>query len=63
MIFGKRYQEDIEAAFDEGMSAGMHMGFIAAETRIKNFIASIEGMDWLLDEIDAMDEALSEDDE
>jgi ABC-type uncharacterized transport system permease subunit len=61
MIFGKRYQEDIEAAFDEGMSAGMHMGYMAAETRIKNFIASIEGMDWLLDELEMMDQALEED--
>jgi len=61
MIFGKRYQEDIEAAFDEGMSAGMHMGYVAAETRIKNFIASIEGMDWLLDELEMMDQALEED--
>jgi hypothetical protein len=61
MIFGKRYQEDIEAAFDEGMSAGMHMGYMAAETRIKNFIASIENMDWLLDELEMMDQALEED--
>lgn len=61
MIFGKRYQEDIEAAFDEGISAGLHMGYIAAETRIKNYIASMDGMDWLLDELDAMDEALEED--
>lgn len=61
MIFGKRYQEDIEAAFDEGMTAGMHMGYIAAETRIKNYIASMDGMDWLLDELDNMDQALEED--
>jgi flagellar biosynthesis/type III secretory pathway protein FliH len=61
MKFGKRYQEDIEAAFDEGMSAGLHMGYIAAETRIKNYIASMDDMDWLLDELDQMDEALGDD--
>jgi hypothetical protein len=30
------------------------MGYIAAETRIKNYIAQIGDMDWLLDELDQM---------
>jgi hypothetical protein len=32
------------------------MGYIAAETKIKNYIAQIGDMDWLLDELDEMDE-------
>lgn len=62
MIFRKR-QEQIDSAYDDGLQAGLQMGYIAAETRIKNYIAQLENMDWLLDELDAMDEALLEDDE
>ena len=48
----KKNQERIQDAYDEGFSIGLNMGYIAAETVIKNYIAQLEGMDWLLDELD-----------
>jgi hypothetical protein len=55
-MLSKKNEARIEDAYDEGFSIGLNMGYIAAETKIKNYIAQIGDMDWLLDELDEMDE-------
>lgn len=54
-MLSKKNEERIQDAYDDGFSVGLNMGYIAAETRIKNYIAQMEDMDWLLDELDQMD--------
>ena len=54
MIFRKR-QEQLDDAYDDGVATGMQIGYLTAETRIKNYIAQIGELDWLLDELDNMD--------
>lgn len=57
MIFrtNKQHEEELEMIYDDGFSIGLNMGYIAAETRIKNYIAQLDDMDWLLDELDQID--------
>lgn len=55
-MLSKKNEERIQDAYDDGFSVGLNMGYIAAETRIKNYIAQMEDMDWLLDELDMMNE-------
>ncbi len=51
-----------DAPFDDDQfQIGLEMGVLAGETRIKNFIAQLEGMDWLLDAIDALDDEAIDD--
>lgn len=54
-MLSRKNEERIQDAYDDGFSIGLSMGYIAAETRIKNYIAQMENMDWLLDELDQMD--------
>ena len=54
-MLSKKNEERIQDAYDDGFAIGLNMGYIAAETRIKNYIAQMEDMDWLLDELDMMD--------
>lgn len=54
-ISRKRFERAIDDAYGDGFAYGLEMGYVAAETNIKNFIAELEGMDWLLDELDNMD--------
>jgi hypothetical protein len=63
-MFGKRKEEQLNDAYDSGFSTGLELGYIAAETRIKNYIAQIGEMDWLLDELDMITgpQILKEDD-
>lgn len=55
-MLSKKNEERIQDAYDDGFTVGLNMGYIAAETRIKNYIAQMENMDWLLDELDMMNE-------
>jgi hypothetical protein len=56
------FRKDEEAPFDDDQfQIGLEMGVLAGETRIKNFIAQLEGMDWLLDAIDALDDEAIDD--
>lgn len=57
MIFrtNKQHEEELEMIYDDGFSIGLNMGYIAAETRIKNYIAQLDDMDWLLAELDQID--------
>jgi len=52
----KQHEEELEMIYEDGFAIGLNMGYIAAETKIKNYIAQIGDMDWLLDELDEMDE-------
>ena len=54
-MLSKKNEERIQDAYDDGFAIGLNMGYIAAETKIKNYIAQMEDMDWLLDELDMMD--------
>lgn len=55
-MFGKRkLQQRIDDAYGDGFSDGLEMGFMAAETRIKNMLAQMGGYDHILDEIDRLD--------
>lgn len=54
-MISKKNEARIDDAYDDGFSIGLNMGYIAAETRIKNYIAQIGDMDWLLDELDQID--------
>jgi hypothetical protein len=54
-MISRKQEERMQDAYDDGFSVGLNMGYIAAETRIKNHIAQIGNMDWLLDELDQMD--------
>ena len=54
-MLSRKMEERIDDAYDSGFTAGLNMGYIAAETRIKNYIAQMDDMDWLLDELDQMD--------
>lgn len=53
-ISRKRFERAIDDAYGDGFASGIEMGYVAAETNIKNYIAELEGMDWLLDELDDM---------
>lgn len=54
-MISKKNEARMADAYDDGFSIGLNMGYIAAETRIKNYIAQIADLDWLLDELDQMD--------
>ena len=55
-MLSRKNEERMQDAYDDGFAIGLNMGYIAAETRIKNYIAQMDDMDWLLDELDQMDE-------
>lgn len=54
-MLSKKNEARMADAYDDGFSIGLNMGYIAAETRIKNYIAQIADLDWLLDELNQMD--------
>lgn len=60
-MISKKKEQRIQDAYDDGFAIGLNMGYIAAETRIKNYIAQLDDMDWLLDELDQMDVPEDED--
>lgn len=49
LILTKR---DLNDAYQEGFQEGLELGILVGETNLKNQIADMEGMDWLLDELD-----------
>lgn len=51
----KWVERRIDDAYGDGVAAGLEMGIMAAETRIRNYIAQIEGADFILDALDEMD--------
>lgn len=65
MIFrtNRQHAEELEMIYDDGLNAGLQMGYFAAQTHLKNLIASIEGAEWVLDELEALEQEPVEDDE
>ena len=53
-MFGKRNDERMQDAYDDGFAVGFQLGIVAGETEVKNNIAAIGDLDWLLDELDGM---------
>jgi hypothetical protein len=53
-MISRKNEERMQDAYDDGFAIGLNMGYIAAEAQIKNYIAQIGDMDWLLDELDQM---------
>jgi len=53
-MFSKRNEERMQDAYDDGFAVGFQMGLIAGETQVRNNIAAIGDLDWLLDELDEM---------
>lgn len=55
-MFGRKNDERMQDAYDDGFAVGFQLGMVAAETEITNNIAAIGDLDWLLDELDGMKE-------
>jgi hypothetical protein len=56
-MFGKKNEERMQDAYDDGFAVGFQLGMVAAETEIFNNIAAIGDLDWLLDELEDMKES------
>lgn len=54
-MMSKKNEERMQDAYDDGFSVGLNMGYIAAETRIRNFLAQHDDADEILEYLDTMD--------
>lgn len=54
-MISKKNEERMQDAYDDGFSVGLNMGYIAAETRIRNFLAQRDDADEILEYLDTMD--------